>query len=412
MSRHRLRARRLLMGTALFFSVLMLAACQTDTPYSTIAPEGTHAESIYTLLKPVAAAGLAVFIVVEGLLVYSVVRFRRRSNAMPVQTHGNTRIEILWTIAPALIVLVISVLTFRTQAVNSVMPPDALRINAIGHQWWWEFKYLNEDSVIGNNGVESDEEAEGSPKPATADDRGVDLVTANDMYIPVGRDVTVVLNATDVIHNFWVPRLAGKTYNIPNNTNYITFRAEREGIYRGQCAEFCGEAHALMRFRVIAVAPEVFDRWMAEHQTAPTPPLPGYELPRPAPNATAQAQGTPVPTVAPEPANFNDSAAQGQITFIRKGCITCHVIDGVPQAVGQSGPNLTYFGSRTTIAAGIMPNTPENLAAWLHNPGEIKPGNLMANAIKPGVLSEQEISNLIAYLEGMKVPNVELPPER
>lgn len=381
MLRHRPRARRLLAGIAMVTSAVILSSCGS-TPYTTIHPNGTHAENILELLIPVAWAALAVFIIVEGLLLYSVFRFRRRSNAMPVQTHGNTRVEILWTIAPALIVLVIAVLTFRTQAVNSAMPEDALRVHAIGHQWWWEFKYEDQE-----------------------------ITTAGDMYIPVGRDVIVVLEAADVIHNWWVPRLAGKTYNIPNNTNYLSFRAQEEGIYRGQCAEFCGEAHALMRFRVVAVAPDVFERWVAQHQVAPEPPLPGYELPRPTPNATAQAQGTPVPTVAPVPANIDTPEAQGQITFIRR-CASCHVIDGVPQAVGQVGPNLTYFGSRLTIAAGVLPNTPENLARWLHNPGEIKPGNLMAAAIQPGSLTEQEISNLVAYLEGMKIDIDQLPAER
>ncbi len=382
MSRHRPRARWLLMGIALLASALMLAACTTATPYSMIAPEGSHAQNIYNLLKPVSVAALVVFILVEGLLVYSVFRFRRRSQAMPVQTHGNTRVEILWTIAPAIIVLVIAVLTFRTQAINSVQPPDALRIEVVGHQWFWEFKYPEQG-----------------------------IVTANDLYIPVGRDVTFVLDSVDVIHSFWVPRLAGKTDVIPNNTNYISFRAQREGVYHGECAEFCGEEHALMRFRVIAVAPDVFARWATEHATPPQKPAGDYVIPT-AVKRTTPTPGAPTPTVAPTPTPPSDPAARGQITFIRKGCVGCHVIDGVPQAKGQTGPNLTYFGNRLTIAAGTMPNTPENLQLWLHDPGAIKPGNLMAAAIKPGVLSQQEISDLIAYLEGMKLNDVPLPPER
>ena len=382
MSRYRPRARWLLMGIALLTSVLMLAACETATPLSTIAPEGSNAENIYSLLKPVAVAGLVVFVLVEGLLVYTVFRFRRRSQAMPVQTHGNTRVEILWTIAPAIIVLVIAVLTFRTQAINSVQPPDALRIEVVGHQWWWEFKYPQQS-----------------------------IVTANDVYIPVGRDVTFVLNSVDVIHSFWVPRLGGKTDVIPNNTNYLTYRANREGVYYGHCTEFCGEQHALMRMRLIAVAPEVFDRWVANQQTPPVKPAGEYVVPT-AVRRTTPTPGVPTPTVAPTPTPFADPAARGQVTFIRKGCVSCHVIGGVPQAKGLTGPNLTYLGSRTTLAAGTMPNTPENLRLWLRDPGAIKPGNLMAAAIKPGVLSEQEISDLVAYLEGMKLNNVPLPPER
>jgi cytochrome c oxidase subunit 2 len=382
MSRHRPRARWLLMGSALLASAFMLAACETATPYSTIVSEGSHAQNILALLKPVSVAALVVFLLVEGLLVYSVIRFRRRSQAMPAQTHGNTRVEILWTIAPAIIVLVIAVLTFRTQAINSVQPPGALRVEVIGHQWFWEFRYPEQN-----------------------------IITANDLYIPVGRDVNFVLDSVDVIHSFWVPRLAGKTDLIPNNTNYISFRAEQEGIYRGECAEFCGEEHALMRFRVIAVAPDVFDRWAAEHATPPQKPAGDYVVPTAVPRTTP-TPGAPTPTVAPTPTPPSDPAARGQITFIRKGCVGCHVIDGVQQAKGQTGPNLTYFGSRTTIAAGVLPNTPENLRSWLHDPGAIKPGNLMAAAIKPGVLTDQEINDLIAYLDGMKLENVPLPPER
>ncbi len=379
MSRYRPRARWLLMGIALLTSALMLAACETETPYSMIAPDGPYAENIYNLLQPVAVAGLVVFVLVEGLLVYTVFRFRRRSQAMPVQTHGNTRVEILWTIAPAIIVLVIAVLTFRTQAINSVRPPDALRIEVIGHQWWWEFRYPEQD-----------------------------IVTANDVYIPVGRDVTFVLNSVDVIHAFWIPWLGGKTDVIPNNTNYLTYRANREGIYFGHCTEFCGEVHALMRMRLIAVAPDVFDRWVMEQQTPPVKPAGDYVVP----TAVRPTPGVPTPVPPPTATPPADSAARGQITFIRKGCVGCHVIKGVEQARGQTGPDLTYLGSRTTLAAGTMANTEENLRLWLHDPGAVKPGNLMAAAVRPGVLTEQEITDLVAYLEGMKVNNVPLPPER
>jgi cytochrome c oxidase subunit 2 len=370
------------MGSALLASALMLAACETDTPYSTLVSEGSHGQNILALLQPIAIAALVVFVVVEGLLIYSVVRFRRRAQVMPVQTHGNTRIEILWTIAPAIILLVIAVLTFRTQAVNSYQPPEALRVEVVGHQWFWEFKYPEQG-----------------------------IVTGNDLYIPVGRDVTFVLDSIDVIHSFWVPRLAGKTDVIPNNTNYISFRALKEGIYKGECAEYCGEEHALMRFRVIAVAPDVFERWVTEHKTPPARPAGDYVIPTAAPKQTT-TPNAPKPTAAPTATPPADPAARGQITFIRKGCVGCHVIDGVPQAKGQTGPNLTYFGSRLTIAAGTIPNTPENLHSWLHDPGAIKPGNLMAAAIKPGVLSDQELTDLVAYLEGMKLNNVPLPPER
>lgn len=354
MSLHRPHRRGLQAAAVLMLTVLFLSGCQLS-PMSTLDPAGSHATNIYNLLVPVASAALAVFVVVESVLIYSVIRFRRRGDSMPVQIHGDTRIEVMWTIAPALIVLVIAVLTFRTQAANSVLPKDALRVVATGHQWWFEFDYPQQ---------------------------GVD--TANDMIIPVGRDVTVEIKAADVIHSFWVPRLAGKTDMIPSKTNLLTFRAEQPGVYRGHCAEFCGTVHAMMRFRVVAVSAEEFDRWVAGQRTAPVPPA----------GATLPAAGQPAPS---------DAAARGQIAFVRKGCIGCHIISGVPQAQGRTGPNLTHFGSRYTIAAGVLENTDENLKRWLHNPDEVKPGNVMAGAVKPGTLTDQEINDLVVYLRGQKV---------
>lgn len=355
MSLHRPLRRGLQAAAVLMLTVLFLSGCQSS-PMTTIEPAGTHAERILNdLLIPVAWAALGVFVVVESILLYSVIRFRRRGDTMPVQIHGDTRIEVMWTIAPALIVLVIAVLTFRTQAVNSAMPKDALRVVATGHQWWFQFDYPQQ---------------------------GVN--TANDMIIPVGRDVTVELKSDDVIHSFWVPRLAGKTDMIPTKTNLITFRATQPGVFRGHCAEFCGTVHAMMRFRVIALAPEEFDRWVAGERTVPVAPA----------GATIPAAGQPAPS---------DPAARGQIVFVRKGCIGCHMINGVPQAVGRTGPNLTYFGSRYTIAAGVLENTDENLKRWLHNPDEVKPGNIMAGSVKPGTLTDEEINDLVVYLRGLKV---------
>lgn len=360
-----------LVGFALLIvSAFALAAC-TNTPANTYDPYGDHARRIYDLLIPIWWMALGVFVVVQGMLVYAVWRFRRRpgSTAMPAQVHGNTQIEILWTIAPAIIVLVIAVLTFRTQAANAVMPADALRVTAVGHQWWFEFQY-------------PDLGADGKP-----------IITASDMYIPVGRPVTVVLESKDVIHNFWVPKLAGKTYMIPGKTNFLTFTAEQPGIYRAVCAEFCGEAHALMRFRVIAVDPAEFERWTAQKATAP-----------------AAAAGTLAVN------GLTGDAARGQALFLdpRKQCISCHAVDGT-NAIGNIGPNLTYYGSRQTIAAGILPYSPENLARWLHEAPELKPGNLMSRVLTPqwieANLTDQEIADLVAYLDSMKV-SVTLPPNR
>ena len=341
---------RLLLFAYLICAALVLAACGPDVPATTLIPKGTHAQRVYDLLVPIFWAAVAVFVVVESMLVYSVIRFRRRPDAaIPVQIHGNTRIEILWTVAPALILLVIAVLTFSTQAANSVQPPQALQIEVIGHQWWWEFKYPS-----------------------------LGVVTANDVYVPVGQDVTFNQTSIDVIHAPWMPKIAGKTDAIPGHTNFVSFQANQEGIYRGLCAEFCGEEHALMRFRVVAVQQAVFDQWVAQQKVAPAPPT--------------------------------GDALRGQQVFLsaQKGCIGCHSINGTT-AEGVTGPNLTYLGSRETIAAGTLPNTPENLATWLRDPGAVKPGNIMSTVVKKGWLSEQEIADLITYLESMQL-TITKPP--
>jgi cytochrome c oxidase subunit II len=366
-------ATRALRLAALTTALLALAACAgPQATQTTVIPQGDHARRIYDLLVPIFWMAIAVFVVVEGLLIYTVWRFRRRSNAIPAQIHGNTRIEILWTIAPALIVLVIAVLTFRTQAATAEItrnPQNAVEVTAVGHQWWFEFRY-----------------------PGAGQD-GADVVTASDMYIPIGRPVRVTLQGADVIHNFWVPKLAGKTYMIPGKTNYLAFTAEQPGIYRAVCAEFCGEQHALMRFRVIAVPEEEYQNWLAQYSTPPS-----------APAAATVSLGA----VTGDP-------ARGQAVFLEptNQCISCHAVAGT-SAQGIIGPSLTYYGSRQTIAAGVLPYSPENLSDWLHRAYEIKPGNLMSRVITQEWiqrnLSEQEIADLVAYLDSMKV-SVNLPPQ-
>jgi cytochrome c oxidase subunit 2 len=309
---------------------------------------------------------LGVFVVVEGLLVYSVYRFRQRSESdpMPAQIHGNTRIEIMWTIAPALILLVIAVLTFRTQAENSVQPVDAMKIQVVGHQWWWEFRYPDSN-----------------------------VVTANDVYIPTGRDVQFQMTSVDVIHDPWVPKLAGKTDAIPGHTTFVSFRTDKPGIYRGLCAEFCGAQHAVMRFRVVAVAPEVFQRWFQQHQQPVGPAF--------APTGTDAVRLGPGDPARGEKAFLN----------VKNLCITCHRIEGYKEAVGVTGPNLTYFGNRETIGAGALPNTAQNLKLWIQNPGAVKAENLMAAVIKEGMISDQDIDDIVAFLESQTIP-IEKPGEQ
>ena len=328
---------------------LVLAACGSQMPATTLDPRGDHAQRILDLLTPMLWTALAVFFIVEGALVYTVWKYRRREGqGIPTQVHGNTKIEIAWTIAPAVIVLVITVLTFQTQAANSFQPPDALKVKAVGHQWWYEFQYP---------------------------DSGI--VTASDMYIPKGKAVQVQLEAKDVIHSFWVPKLAGKTDMMPGRTNLLSFTPLETGVYYAQCSVLCGEAHARMAFRVVVLEPDAYERWVQARKTAPVAPT--------------------------------GDAARGQTIFLnaQKQCIGCHAVDGT-KAKGIIGPNLTYYGNRTTIAAGTLPYSRENLAAWLRDPTAVKPGNLMGKVIKKGSLSEQDIADLVAYFDSMKLP-VELP---
>ena len=360
----RVSTKRIIAG--LLGSMLLLAGC-ANLPATTVYTYGDQATRILDLLTPVFWMAVGVFVVVQGALVYTVWRFRSKNkdnngNALPVQTHGNTRIEIAWTIAPAIVVLIIAVMTFRTQAANvaPVYDENAVEVHAIAHQWWFEFQY--EDGTI---------------------------VTAGDMYIPVGQNVRVILDAADVMHNFWIPKLAGKTYMIPGKTNALAFTALEPGIYRAMCAEFCGEAHAQMRFRVIAVEPAEFEKWKTQFKQLPAPAA-----------GTVQVMG------------MTGDAARGQALFAdpKKLCITCHVVNGL-EGKAKIGPNLTHYGSRQTIAAGVLPYSTENLAKWLHNPEEVKQGNLMGRVIKPGMYTDQEIADMVAYLDGMKL-SVTLPEEK
>lgn len=320
-----------------FLLTLLLSACSSTAPQSMVSPAGENAQMIYNLLQEIFWAAMAVFVIVEGLLIYAVIRFRRKAGeGLPAQIHGNTPIEVAWTVAPALLLLVIFVLTVRTLGAVSSPVPGKLNVKVIGHQWWWEFQYSD-----------------------------LNIVTANELHVPVGETVNLSLESKDVIHSFWVPQLAGKTDVIPGYENRMWIRVDQLGTYSGQCAEFCGVEHALMRFRVVAQTEEDFQAWVKSQQAAPAAPT--------------------------------GEAARGAEVFARSACVGCHTIEGTP-GKGTVGPNLTHFGSRTTIAAGTLENTPENLARWLRDPQAVKPGNLMPNLH----LSEDEIAALVAYLESLK----------
>lgn len=318
--------------------VLMLGGCAWDGPMSTTVARSDLQHSIlhvYSIITwATAIIGLLVFIAL-GVILF---RFRARPGALlPRQTHGHTPLEIAWTIAPAVVLLIIAVPTiqviFRTQ--SGAAPRDALHVTVRGYQWWWQFQYP-----------------------------GLDIVTANELHLPVGRTAVLTLEGPDVIHSFWVPQLGGKRDVIPGRENRITLVPEQPGEYWGQCAEFCGTSHANMGLRVIVDAPEAFERWLVGQRASPVEPT--------------------------------GDAAEGKAIFARSACVGCHTIRGV--SAGVLGPDLTHFGSRGRLGAGMWPNSVDNVAAWVKDPQRLKPGVKM-----PSVgLTDEQARAVAAYLVGLK----------
>ena len=318
---------------------LGLGGCAWDAPMSTVAPRSDLARDVLHVYGIITWIAVAIALIVGITLAWVIVRFRDRPGAprMPPQTRGHTALEIGWTIAPAIVLLVIAIPTiqviFRTQAAPA---RDALEIRVLGRQWWWEFRY---------------------PK--------LEVVTANELHVPAGRPVALTLDGPDVIHSFWVPVLGGKRDVVPGRLNRLTFTAEVPGEYRGQCAEFCGASHANMGMRVIVDAPDAFARWVAAQKADPAEPAAG-------------------------------PAADGKAIFARSACVGCHTIRGV--SGGLLGPDLTTFGSRRTLAAGLLPITVDTVAAWLKDPSTLKP-----DAKMPALgLTDAQARAIATYLIGLK----------
>jgi cytochrome c oxidase subunit 2 len=358
-------------------AVLLLAGCAAvDGPQTTFQPRGDSAKLIVDLYKVFAVAAVLVFVIVEGILVYSVFRYRRKpEDGIPLQIHGNKPIEIAWTIIPAIIVLFLATMTFRTQALLAQPAANPLNVTVIGHQWWWEFRYPE-----------------------------LGIVTANELHLPANRDVRFSLESADVIHSFWFPRLGGKTDAVPGHVNILTMRAQdTKGpmLIRGECAEFCGGTHAQMAMWAVVEPQAQFDTWARGQKGQAAPPAGVTQAPEATAGATTAA-ATPAATAAPVVPAGASPAARGYALFNQHNCYSCHAIEGRPEPKGQVGPNLTHVGSRQHIVAGWLQNTPENMQRWLRDPNEVKPDNIMGTAIKRGTLNEDEIAALTAYLESLK----------
>lgn len=323
-------------------SVFALAGCQT-TPQDVLNPFSPAAELTANLFYLVFWIAVVIFILVEGLLVYFVFRYQRRAaDEHPEQYHGNTRLEVTWTVIPALILVVVFFFTIRTmgQVGPTNAPSQGLPIRVIGHQWWWEVQY---------------------------DDGKVKYAT--DIHIPAGQVVNVELTSENVIHSFWVPSLMGKTDVVPGHNNKTWLYTNQLGRYNGQCAEFCGAQHANMLFNVVVQSPADFNAWLKNVEAPAAEPAPGSE------------------------------AARGKEIFLnpKYTCIGCHAISGTA-AVGVTGPNLTHVASRSCIAGCLLVFNHDDLVKWLSNPQAVKPGTIM----KIPQLTPDEVNALVAYLESLK----------
>lgn len=314
-----------------------LSAIPSGAP-SVLNPQGPFATSISNLGWFIIILGTLVFIAYGGLVLYGSLR-RRQAPALaePGKATPSLFIPIGGIAIPAVILLITYFFTLNTMNAIPYTVPGAYVVEVTGHQWWWEVHYP---------------------------DAGV--TTANEIHIPAGRPVEIRETSADVIHSFWVPELNGKMDLFPNRTTSLMIQASKPGTYRGECAEFCGTQHAKMDFLVIADSPDQFTQWLDNQKTVPPSP------------SSAQLR-------------------KGQQAFLGSACVYCHSIRGT-NASGDLGPDLTHLASRTTIGAGILPNTRGNLAGWIVDAQGIKPGNRMP----PIQLDADQLQALLDYLESLK----------
>ncbi|MFV0316969.1 MAG: cytochrome c oxidase subunit II [Microthrixaceae bacterium] len=380
--------------------LLLRGATSLETfPLNTLKPMGRKADLIYDLVVPLFAVAGIVFILVEVGVLWMVYRFRREDDWVegqdePVQIHGNTGLEVGWTIVPALILAIVGVFNANGVLQMDDANADAIDVTVIGQQWWWEYRYDTDDDGV------------------------VDIITATQLVIPTGRDVKVAIESNDVIHSFWIPALNGKMDAVPGRTHELILEAAEPGIYEGQCTEFCGLSHGVMRMQVKALTPSDYDAWLEAMTTPPEQPT-------------------------------DEKAIAGQEIFVQQ-CTSCHQINGLkpgaetPYAyealpdpeygkdVGstlsaQNAPNLTHLMMRDTFAGSLLdlyegptnvavetlvgptevvpsgePDT-NNLKRWLRNPEDVKPMNPDNGQGMPNLgLSEEQIDQLVAFLVTLK----------
>jgi cytochrome c oxidase subunit 2 len=302
--------------------------------FDPVTPQGLSITNLFWL--ELAISGLLLAGVI-GILVVALIRFRAppgdRGNAR--QVHGNRRLEIIWTATPAATLAVIFILVISTMRTVNAAQPNAEPLVVTGHQWWWQYTYPNRQ-----------------------------VITANEVHVPVGTPLQVSLDSVDVIHSFHVPQFGWMQDLVPGKTNSMWITVVRPGTYDGTCNQYCGLQHAWMRVTVVADPPDQFNAWVQQ-----------------------QAQ------------SVTASGSAGEQVFLKNTCVACHTIRGLPGATGTVGPDLTHLGSRSTLGAGVIENTPDNLRAWLRDAQAIKPGVLMPAFTS---LSPSDLSALADYLESLK----------
>ena len=434
MTRTRSDHRQILRLSSAFLAgltLLLLTGCKLADVFSlngnqsTMVTAGPVAKAQWDLFMVTVYVCTFIFIVVGAVLAYAQIKFRAKSEAdehaePPAEAgHGNPFVEIGLIAASVALLVIIAIPTLRDIWYTHDVPEDekgnAMDVTATGYQWWFKFEYPSDMVKLPNGGE-------------------TPLVTGNELVVPAGIPIRVQLRTVDVIHSFWIPKLAGKVDMIPNRPNFLWFKADKPGYFYGQCAEYCGESHAIMRFRIIALSPRDYSIWL-ENQKQPARTATAQLLAAEA-AGSAKVQFASMKSLDGEalsgstafdadplaawqamqkPEAGEDAAliATGRKLFSEKTCVSCHAVRG-HEGVGITGPDLTRVGARSTIAAGVLENTHDRMHAWIKEPNHFKPGNKMwfggfnlkdGDEWKPNpsmALNDHEIDALVAYLHSLK----------
>jgi cytochrome c oxidase subunit 2 len=315
--------------------VLVLSGCGGEQ--SMLDAKGNEAQHVAGAWWVMFGLATAVYVVVAGFILTAVVRGRRTTTGKPSRIKDGAFVWIGGIIVPAIVLLVIAVVTVRTTAALRKPERDALRVEITARDWWWDVRYPDQHIRV-----------------------------ANEFHLPVGRPIELRITSDDVIHSFWVPQIGGKLDAVPGQPNFLRFTIEKTGVFRGQCAEYCGIQHANMAMYVHGDPPGLFERWIASQQSSRAEPA-------------------------------SEMAARGALVFQSQACAGCHTVRGTA-AQGTRGPELSDVASRRTLGAGALENTPDNLRAWITNPQRFKPGAQMP----PIPMSSDDRTAIVAYLETLR----------